>query len=269
MFERIKHMLIKEFIQVFRDPKMRGIIFVMPVLQVLVFGYAVTLDVKNIATGVYDLDNTVASRELVARFEKSGYFDIIEYIDSAERARALLDRGEASAVLQMNRGFGDALRAEHDRDARLRCGRSDRRPRLLEERTVRRRHLPARRAVARHVGLREAHDRGALRAGLGDRAHAACDGFIRRRGERQVRERYAYDRHRFEPVGCARDARLGRNPDACIDLHIPSIMTVRLAPAKPLEGAGAAKTGRAYVAWARDARRCRKRAGADEGARGQ
>src|SRR3546814_19152087 len=91
------HMLIKEFIQVFRDPKMRGIVFVMPVVQVLVFGYAVTLDVKNIATAVYDLDNTVASRELVARFEKSGYFEIVEYVASAERARALLDQiGRAS-----------------------------------------------------------------------------------------------------------------------------------------------------------------------------
>jgi ABC-2 type transport system permease protein len=90
---------------------MRGIIFVMPVWQVLVFGYAVTLDERNIATAVYDLDNSVASHELVARFQKSGYFDIVDHIDSEERARELLDRGGASAVLQMNRGFGNALRA--------------------------------------------------------------------------------------------------------------------------------------------------------------
>ena len=62
MYERIKHMLIKEFIQVFRDPKMKGVIFLMPVLQVLVFGYAVTTDVRQVATAVYDLDNSVASR---------------------------------------------------------------------------------------------------------------------------------------------------------------------------------------------------------------
>lgn len=119
MFERVKHMLIKEFIQVFRDPKMRGIIFVMPVLQVLVFGYAVTLDVNNIATAVYDLDNSVASRELIARFEKSGYFEVIEYVESGERARALVDRGEASAVFQMNRSFGDALRAGRTAELQL------------------------------------------------------------------------------------------------------------------------------------------------------
>ena len=45
MFERIRHMLIKEFIQVFRDPRMKAVVFVMPIVQVLVFGYAVTTDV--------------------------------------------------------------------------------------------------------------------------------------------------------------------------------------------------------------------------------
>ncbi len=119
MFERIKHMLIKEFIQVFRDPKMRGIIFVMPVLQVLVFGYAVSLDVNTIATAVYDLDNSVASRELVARFVKSGYFEVVENVDSRERVRALLDRGKVSAVLQMNKGFGNALRAGRTAELQL------------------------------------------------------------------------------------------------------------------------------------------------------
>ena len=57
MLERIKHMLIKEFIQIFRDPRMKGVIFLMPIIQALVFGYAVTTDVKHIRTAVYDLDN--------------------------------------------------------------------------------------------------------------------------------------------------------------------------------------------------------------------
>lgn len=111
MYERIKHMLIKEFTQIFRDPKMKGVIFLMPILQVLVFGYAVTTDVKHVATAVYDLDNSVASRELVARFVESGYFDVVEYVTHEDRARALVDRGKVQTVLRMNRGFGDALRA--------------------------------------------------------------------------------------------------------------------------------------------------------------
>jgi ABC-2 type transport system permease protein len=111
MLERIKHMLIKEFIQIFRDPKMKGIIFLMPVLQVLVFGYAVTTDVEHVPMAVYDLDNSVASRELVVRFVQSGYFDVVAYVSNDHWARALVDRGQVSVVLRMNRGFGDALRA--------------------------------------------------------------------------------------------------------------------------------------------------------------
>ncbi|MBN2560022.1 MAG: ABC transporter permease [Phycisphaerae bacterium] len=111
MFERIKHMLIKEFIQVFRDPKMKGIIFLMPIIQVLIFGYAVTTDVKHVRTAVYDLDDSVASRKLVARFVKSGYFDVTEYVPDERRARDLMDRGKASAILRINPGFHDNLRA--------------------------------------------------------------------------------------------------------------------------------------------------------------
>lgn len=125
MFERIKHMLIKEFIQIFRDPKMKAIIFVMPILQVLIFGYAVTLDVNHIATGVYDLDNSVVSRELIARFENSGYFDITDRIDDPRQVRELIDRGEASAVIQINKGFGNALRAGRTADLQLIVDGSD------------------------------------------------------------------------------------------------------------------------------------------------
>ena len=110
MYERLKHMLIKEFLQIFRDPKMRGVIFIMPVLQVLVFGYAVTLDVEHIRTAVYDLDNSVASRELVARFDNSGYFDVIERVPSTARLKRLIDSGEVAAAFQINKGFADDIR---------------------------------------------------------------------------------------------------------------------------------------------------------------
>ncbi len=111
MFERIKQMLIKEFIQVFRDPKMKGVIFLMPIVQLFVFGYAVSTDVKHIATAVYDLDNSVASRDLLSRFVGSGYFDIVEYVGDEERAYRLLDKSEIQAILRIDRGFDDDLRA--------------------------------------------------------------------------------------------------------------------------------------------------------------
>jgi len=53
MFERIKHMLIKEFIQVFRDPRMRMVIIVPPIFQLIVFGYAATTDVKHISSAIW------------------------------------------------------------------------------------------------------------------------------------------------------------------------------------------------------------------------
>lgn len=110
MFERIRQMLVKEFLQIFRDPRMRAVIFVIPVVQTLVFGYAVTTDVTDVRTAVLDGDNSVASRELVSRFAASGYFEVREYAATAERARELLDRGEVQAVLQVDPGFADDLR---------------------------------------------------------------------------------------------------------------------------------------------------------------
>lgn len=104
-------MLVKEFIQVFRDPKMRGVIFMMPIIQTLVFGYAVTTDVKHVRTAVYDLDHSVASRDLTARFVRSGYFEIVADVARDADVRTLMDHGDVRAVLQFNRGFGADLGA--------------------------------------------------------------------------------------------------------------------------------------------------------------
>lgn len=109
MFERLKTMLVKEFTQIMRDPKMRFVIFAVPVVQILIFGYAVNTDVKHIATAVYDLDNTPLSRDLTARLRESGYFDIVRHVTDMREIRRLIDRGEVKAVLQMNRGFEEAL----------------------------------------------------------------------------------------------------------------------------------------------------------------
>jgi len=109
MFERVKHMLIKEFIQIFRDPRMKGVIFLMPIIQLLVFGYAVTTDVRNVKTVVYDLDNSASSREIIARFAGSGYFEIIKYTDSQEQATNLLDKAKAQIIIRINKGFQSDL----------------------------------------------------------------------------------------------------------------------------------------------------------------
>jgi ABC-2 type transport system permease protein len=119
MLERIKHMVIKEFIQVFRDVKTRGVVFVAPIIQMLVFGYAVTTDVKHVATAVYDLDNSYSSRELINRFIRSGYFDVADYVGDEARARDLLDRGTVRVVLRLNRGFETDLLAGHTAEVQV------------------------------------------------------------------------------------------------------------------------------------------------------
>ncbi|OFW33731.1 MAG: ABC transporter permease [Acidobacteria bacterium RIFCSPLOWO2_12_FULL_60_22] len=111
MRERLRQILIKEFIQSLRNPRMRAMIFVVPIVQLFLFGYAVTTDVKHIALAVYDLDHSVASRELVSRFVQSGYFDLVESVQDNHRVRELLDAGTARAVLQLDRGFQETLQA--------------------------------------------------------------------------------------------------------------------------------------------------------------
>lgn len=111
MFERIRHMLIKEFIQVFRDPRMRAVVFVMPIVQVLVFGYAVTTDVKHVPLAVIDFDNSIASRELTAQFTETEYFDLVGHVTTDAEAERLIDHGDAQAVLRINHGFEANLRA--------------------------------------------------------------------------------------------------------------------------------------------------------------
>lgn len=109
MFERIKRMLIKEFIQIFRDPRMRTMIFMPPLIQLIIFGYAARTDIQHIALAVYDLDNSISSRELTARFQRSGYFDIVENLKEEKRARDMFDSSEAQVILRMNKGFEDIL----------------------------------------------------------------------------------------------------------------------------------------------------------------
>lgn len=111
MWERIYRMLVKEFIQVLRDPRMKALIFVMPVIQLIMFGYAVTTDVDHIKTAVCDLDKSPQSRALIERFTASGYFTVVDNTNEPERLGELLDRGQATIGIQINHGFADDLKS--------------------------------------------------------------------------------------------------------------------------------------------------------------
>jgi len=109
MFDRIGALLKKEFLQVFRDPRMKFVIFVSPIVQVLVFGYAATMDITHAPIAVHDRDNTKASREFIHRFSYSQYFDIKYYCQNGEQENKLIDRSEVLGVLKFDKGFARDL----------------------------------------------------------------------------------------------------------------------------------------------------------------
>jgi ABC-2 type transport system permease protein len=94
-----KAIAIKEFIHIFRDRRMLMMIVLMPLIQLLIYGYAINTDVKHLATVVYDQDQTYLSRRLVTAFEQSSYFDVQEKVLDAAVLHRALDRGKAKAGL--------------------------------------------------------------------------------------------------------------------------------------------------------------------------
>jgi len=104
--ERIKHFLIKEFIQAFRDQRTRILLFLPPLIQLFLFGYAVTSDIKDIPTAIYNLDGTENSKELIDRFAHSKYFSI-KFILQSDREidRLIIDSGRVNVVLKIDSDF--------------------------------------------------------------------------------------------------------------------------------------------------------------------
>jgi drug efflux transport system permease protein len=109
-WERLLHVLRKEFIQTFRDPRMRVTLMATPLLQLFLYGYAFNLDITNIRMALVDLDRSQESRELVRRFEGSGYFRVVSHTDDPDTLRELLDRSRVKVALQFDPGFADDLR---------------------------------------------------------------------------------------------------------------------------------------------------------------
>ena len=101
MILRIKVLLVKEIIQALRDPRLRFLVFVPPLLQLVAFGYAANLDLKNIPIALYDEDNTPVSRELASAFASSGYFKFAEIIQRPDEMTTLIDKGTVKAVLHL------------------------------------------------------------------------------------------------------------------------------------------------------------------------
>jgi ABC-2 type transport system permease protein len=110
MLARLKQMLIKEFIQVFRDKRTRFVLFAPPIIQMLVFGYAATFEIHHVPTVVLDLDHSQESRELISRFSSSPYFDVQRQLTDYRQIRDLIDQGKATVGLEIHAGFAQNLR---------------------------------------------------------------------------------------------------------------------------------------------------------------
>jgi len=111
MWERVFVILRKELIQALREPRMRVLLFVPPMVQLVVFGFAVNLDVDHARIAWMDMDRTPESRSLRYRFTGSGRFDIVAAPGNEEEVQSVLDGSKAQAVVRIPPGFGrDTLR---------------------------------------------------------------------------------------------------------------------------------------------------------------
>ena len=81
-WERLKSLIIKEFIQLMRDRITLAIVMFMPLAQLLIFGFAINTDIKHLRTVIFDQSRTQESREMINSLASSNYFDVVEFAAS-------------------------------------------------------------------------------------------------------------------------------------------------------------------------------------------
>ena len=110
MLNRLRQMLTKEFIQLFRDPRARFGLLVPSILQVLIYGYAATFELHHIRMAVLDQDHSYESRDLLSRFESNGHFELTATLNDRHQISNLIDSGKATLVIQILPGFSELIR---------------------------------------------------------------------------------------------------------------------------------------------------------------
>lgn len=109
MIRRLWALMVKEFLAIWKDPRTRMVVLVPPVIQVLIFAFAATFDVRQVPLAVWNEDGTSVSRELVRRFAGSDAFRIVARVDGPAAVRAVIDRQTAAAVLHIGQRFSAEL----------------------------------------------------------------------------------------------------------------------------------------------------------------
>ena len=122
---RIFPLLKKEALHILRDPRSLYLALGLPMIMLILFGYAITFDIKNVPVGAVDLDRTVLSRDLLSRLEASQYFDLKFIKTSASAIENYLDKGEIRFVLILPSGFSRDLSAGIETSLQLLVDGSD------------------------------------------------------------------------------------------------------------------------------------------------
>jgi len=109
MNTRFSAIFRKEFRHIFRDPRSLGIAIAMPILMIFIYGHAIKFDIKNITLGINDQDRSKSSREIIAKFEKSGYFIIAAYPEDRNEIEALFQQREIKAAITISYDFSKSI----------------------------------------------------------------------------------------------------------------------------------------------------------------
>ncbi|MBI3138907.1 MAG: ABC transporter permease [Sphingobacteriales bacterium] len=110
----LRFLLQKEFRQIFRDPGILRLIFVMPVMQLMVLPWAADYEIKNIKLAVIDHDHSSYSRNLVSKVTSSGYFILTDYSGSYTRAMERIEHDKADIILEIPASFEKQLVNENE-----------------------------------------------------------------------------------------------------------------------------------------------------------
>jgi len=111
MGRRIWQMMKKEFIQVWRDRRLRIFLILPPIVQLVIYGYAINFDIRQVPFGVFDEDRTQASESLLSRFTASEYFRLTDSINSDSELRDLIDRSRITLAVHTPKGFAAKIKA--------------------------------------------------------------------------------------------------------------------------------------------------------------
>jgi ABC-2 type transport system permease protein len=106
---RILAIARKEFLHITRDPRMLGIILIMPLIQLFLYSYALSFDVKHLPTATLDMDKSAISRQYINALQQSNYFEINRFLSSYSEVDRVLENNTDKVIVVIPAGFGSQI----------------------------------------------------------------------------------------------------------------------------------------------------------------